>query len=72
VVVVWGWFFYTGLVRPTLAGEVTHGEPLVLGMLPVTFVVAAAAAAMVVVSLLTSPPPRDHVERFMVTSRNAA
>lgn len=69
---VWGWFFYAGLVRPTLAGEVVHGEPLVLGMLPVTFVVAASAAAMVVVSLMTAPPPHEHVEDFMVTPRNVA
>jgi len=72
VVVVWSWFFYDGLIRPTLAGETTHGEPLVLGMLPVTFVVAASAAALVVVSLLTSPPPEEHVDSFMVTPRNVA
>ncbi len=68
MVAVWGWFFYTGLVQPTLAGESTHGEPLVLGLLPVTFVVAASAGAMFVVSLLTSPPPPEHVERFMVSA----
>lgn len=68
----WGWFFYDGLIRPTLAGEATHGEPLVLGMLPVSFVVAASAAAMVLVSLLTAPPPREHVEEFMVSPRGAA
>lgn len=68
----WGWFFYDGLVRPTLAGEATHGEPLIAGLMPVTFVVAASAAAMVLVSLMTSPPPEDHVDAFMVGPRNVA
>ncbi|MEZ6016285.1 MAG: sodium:solute symporter family protein [Planctomycetota bacterium] len=69
-VATWGWFFWNGLVQPTLAGEVVHGEPLIGGMMPVAFVVAASAAAMVVVSLLTSPPPEEHVERFMVSTRD--
>lgn len=72
LVAVWGWFFYHHVVAPALAGEPAHGEPLVLGLLPVAFVVAATSAAMVVVSLLTSPPPAEHVDRFMVSPRSNA
>ncbi|MCP3914990.1 MAG: sodium:solute symporter family protein [bacterium] len=63
----WGWFFYDGLVRPSLAGEKQDGDYLVLGAMPVTFIFAASAAALVLVSLATKPPREDVVERYFVS-----
>lgn len=68
MVVTWSALFWTGLVRPALAGEPTSEDYLVLGMLPVTVIIAASTAALVLVSLVTSPPPDEHVEQFMVGS----
>ena len=72
MVTSWGWLFYEGLIRPTMAGEQLEGDYLVFGMMPVTITFAASALAMVVVSLATQPPPAEHVERFMISRRRPA
>ena len=41
-----------------------HGEFLVFGAMPVTFIVAASTLALVTVSLVTKPPSRETLERF--------
>ena len=63
----WSYFFYTGLIRPTLDGVKLKGDYLVLGMMPVAVIVAISALALVLVSLVTSPPSKRRVESFMVT-----
>ena len=45
-------------------GRDGHGEFLVAGVMPVTWVFLASATAMVVGSLATSPPDEEHVNRF--------
>lgn len=42
----------------------THGEPLIAGMMPVTFIAGGSALAFVVVSLLTKPPEATRLARF--------
>ncbi len=66
MVVSWSYYFYIGLIEPTLSGEKIVGDFLVMGMMPVTVIFAASAAALVGVSLVTTPPPAEHVERFMI------
>ncbi|MFT7680341.1 MAG: hypothetical protein ACI8QC_004347 [Planctomycetota bacterium] len=68
MVATWGYFFYDGLVRPTLEGVQHEGDYLVGGMMPVAVIFAAATAALVIVSLMTSPPSDEHVDQFMVNS----
>ncbi len=65
----WGWFFYDGLIRPTLAGETMEGDYLVAGMMPVAVIFAASSAALILVSLLTTPPSDEHVDLFQVGTR---
>lgn len=47
------------------------GEYLVLGMMPVAFVVAASTAAMVIVSLLTRPPSDATIRKFFSNAKIA-
>jgi len=42
----------------------TGGENLVLGMMPVAFIVGGSTVALVVVSLLTPPPDEERLQRF--------
>ena len=49
-VVSWCVFFFGA---PPAHGE----EPLILGVMPVTWILLSSTVAMVLVSLLTSPPP---------------
>ncbi len=42
----------------------SHGEPLIAGLMPVTFIVAGSALAFFVVSLMTQPPDAGRVARF--------
>ena len=41
-----------------------QGEPLVLDVMPVTFIIAGSTAALVIVSLLTKPPSQERLARF--------
>lgn len=68
----WGWFFYDGFVRPTLAKERVTEDYLVLGAMPIVYVVAASTLALVVVSLATQPPPSELVDRFVLRRRALA
>lgn len=60
----WAALFYDGLLAPTLAGERIGEDYLILGMMPVTVMIAASTTALVVVSLLTRPPSSATVRRF--------
>ena len=60
---VWGVLFWRGLVSPALAGEKVE-EPLVLGVMPVVWVVLAAGLALVVVSLATRPPSEKTLKKY--------
>jgi SSS family solute:Na+ symporter len=61
---VWGVLFYRGLIRPALEGQARVEEPLVLGLMPVAWVVLAAGAALVLVSLATRPPSEATVRKY--------
>jgi SSS family solute:Na+ symporter len=61
---VWGVLFYRGLIRPVLEGVAHPEEPLVLGLMPVAWVVLAASVALVVVSLLTRPPSQATLGKY--------
>lgn len=61
--VTWAGLFYDGLLAPSIAGE-SGGEYMILGMMPVTIMLAASTLALVVVSLLTTPPAKSTVDRF--------
>jgi solute:Na+ symporter, SSS family len=60
---VWSILFYRDVFAvktPGASGE----ELLILGLMPVAFIVATAAITLVVVSLLTQPPRPDTIRRF--------
>ncbi|MEQ1892355.1 MAG: sodium:solute symporter family protein [Planctomycetota bacterium] len=61
---VWGVLFWRGLVAPALAGAKKVEEPLVLGVMPVVWVVLAAGAALVLVSLATRPPSEATIRKY--------
>jgi SSS family solute:Na+ symporter len=61
---VWGGLFYRGLIRPALEGQAHVEEPLVLGLMPVAWVVLAAGAALVLVSLATRAPSEETVRKY--------
>ena len=52
-------------VMDTMAMDGTHGEFLVGGVMPVTWVFVSSALAMVVGSLLSTPPDAEHLRRFL-------
>lgn len=66
MLLTWSYYFYRGLIEPSMNGVELEGDFLVGGMMPVTVIFAASASAMFVVSLMTSPPPKEHVESFMI------
>ena len=61
---VWGTLFWRGLIRPALEGAKKVEEPLVLGVMPVVWVVLAAGVALVVVSLVTRPPSEGTIRKY--------
>jgi SSS family solute:Na+ symporter len=61
---VWGVLFYRGLIRPALEGAKSIEEPLVLGVMPVAWVVLAALVALVLVSLATRPPSEATLRKY--------
>ena len=52
-----------GLIEPVRAGK-PAAEPLVLGVMPVTWVLLAAGAALVLVSLATRPPSESTLKKY--------
>ena len=52
------------LVWVVLFAQSTGKESLLLGMMPVSFIVAASTFAVVVVSLFTKPPDQERLARF--------
>jgi SSS family solute:Na+ symporter len=49
-----------------------ESEALVLGMTPVTFIVAASAITIVVVSLFTTPPSQHTIDKFFAIEKQEA
>jgi SSS family solute:Na+ symporter len=64
MLVTWGVLFYRGLVRPVLSGAPHPEEPLVLGVMPVVWVVLASGTALVLVSLVTRPPSASTLRKY--------
>jgi len=66
--VTWVLFIYDALGREPneqLFGvETKHGEYLIAGVMPVTFICLASVVALVGVSLATRPPSRDTIDKF--------
>ena len=62
--VSWCYFFYQDIFLDAGAG---HGEYLVQGVMPVTFVFLASAAGMILGSLLTEPPSKETIKKFFPT-----
>jgi SSS family solute:Na+ symporter len=60
----WCYFFYQDIF---LDAGADHGEYLVQGVMPVTFVFLASAAGMILGSLLTEPPSRETLKKFFPT-----
>jgi hypothetical protein len=65
----WSVLFYQGLIRPVSAGEPLPEEPLILGVMPVVWILAASAAALVGVSLVTRPPAETTLAKFFGGAR---
>ena len=63
MLVTWSVLFYRGLIEPVRAGK-PAAEPLVLGVMPVTWVLLAAGAALVLVSLVTRPPAEATLKKY--------
>lgn len=51
-------------------GKVEHGEYLVAGVMPVTFIVLASIVALVVVSLITKAPSEKTIKKFFPLTSN--
>jgi SSS family solute:Na+ symporter len=64
MLVVWGVLFWRGLIEPALAGAKSIEEPLILGVMPVVWVILASGAALVVVSLATKPPSEGTLRKY--------
>ena len=60
----WGVLVYRGLIAPVLHGVPHPEEPLVLGVMPVAWVLLAASVALVVVSLATQPPADATLRKY--------
>ena len=60
----WCYFFYQDIF---LDAGADHGEYLVQGVMPVTFVFLASSAGMILGSLLTEPPSRETLKKFFPT-----
>jgi SSS family solute:Na+ symporter len=65
--VTWGFLF----TRAMLSGGAHGGEeePLIYGMMPVTFIFAASAISLIVVSLLTRPPSQRTLRKFFALAQ---
>jgi len=65
--VTWALFIYDALGREVgeqWFGVEEHGEYLIAGVMPVTFICLASVVALVGVSLATRPPSRDTIDKF--------
>ncbi len=64
MLVTWAVLFYQGLIAPVTSGLPLPEEPLILGVMPVVWILAASAGALVLVSLLTRPPSRATLAKY--------
>jgi SSS family solute:Na+ symporter len=64
--VTWTLFAHDALARgkDAIFGKVEHGEYLVAGVMPVTFIVLASTVALIAVSLFTRPPSDQTLRKF--------
>lgn len=65
-VVTWSLLAHDALGRgkEAIFGKIEHGEYLVAGVMPVTFIVLASTVALVVVSLITKAPSDQTIRKF--------
>jgi SSS family solute:Na+ symporter len=64
MIATWGVLLYRGLIGPVLGGVAHPEEPLVLGLMPVAWVVLASTVALVAVSLATRPPAEATIRKY--------
>ncbi len=64
MLVTWGVLFHRGLIAPILNGVAHPEEPLVMGLMPVAWVVLASSVALIVVSLATRPPAESTLRKY--------
>ena len=60
----WSTLFYHGMIRPLMHGESLPEEPLILGLMPVVWIIAASGSALVAVSLVTAPPAESTIAKY--------
>lgn len=70
-VVTWSVLAYDALAlgKDAKIGKVEHGEYLVAGVMPVTFIVLASTLAIVIVSLITKAPSNQTIEKFFPVTK---
>ena len=71
-VITWAMFIYDALGRDSgeqWFGVKEHGEYLIAGVMPVTFIFLASVAALIGVSLMTKAPSQSTIDRFFPTKK---
>ncbi len=60
----WSVLFYQGMIEPLMSDEPLAEEPLILGLMPVVWILAASAAALIAVSVVTRPPAESTLAKY--------
>ena len=71
-VITWVTFIYDALGRDSgdqWFGVKEHGEYLIAGVMPVTFIFLASVVALIGVSLVTTAPKQSTIDRFFPTNK---
>lgn len=71
-VITWAMFIYDALGRENgeqWFGVKEHGEYLIAGVMPVTFIFLASVVALIGVSLVTKAPKQSTIDRFFPTNK---
>ena len=71
-VITWAMFIYDALGRESgeqWFGVKEHGEYLIAGVMPVTFIFLASVVALIGVSLVTKAPKQSTIDRFFPTNK---
>ena len=64
MLVTWSVLFYQGMIRPLMNGQTLPEEPLILGLMPVVWIIAASGTALIAVSLVTAPPAESTLAKY--------
>ncbi|HAL05459.1 MAG TPA: hypothetical protein DCP58_10120, partial [Verrucomicrobiales bacterium] len=70
--ITWAMFIYDALGRENgeqWFGVKEHGEYLIAGVMPVTFIFLASVVALIGVSLVTKAPKQSTIDRFFPTNK---